>query len=128
LTIADSICSITLNNILLNLITLFLKGVKKMKKTDKKINEQKYGTVEFGGRIYILTQQAYCDNYGTDGGVRYYAHAVAKNDADTNKYKVVWATTDEWDNHQKNDETCSFCEDESNACNWDNPIDVRIVG
>ena len=116
-----------------------------MKKTQKIANGKEYGVVEFGGNTYILTQQAYCDNYGTDGGVRYYAHAVSADDADMGKYKVVWATTPEWDNHQKggsthpketdneghdiypNDETCDFCEDESNACDWDSPVDVVVI-
>ena len=117
-----------------------------MEKTQKIANEKKYGIVEFGGKTYILTQQAYCDSFGTDGDVRYYAHAVAKANKDNNEYKVIWDTTAEWDKHQRggdkhpcetddngrdtypNDETCSFCEDESNACDWDDPNDVVIVG
>jgi len=117
-----------------------------MTQKEKKANEQKYGTVVFGGKTYILTQQAYCDSYGTDGGVRYYAHAVATDDTDDNEYKVIWDTTEEWDNHQAggdihpaeqddkgdviapNEMTCSFCEDESNACDWDKPVEVIEVG
>lgn len=116
-----------------------------METTEKKANEKEYGTVEFGGKTYILTQQAYCNNYGTDGGVRYYAHAVAADDADDATYKVVWDTTEEWDNHQSGGEehpreydddnneiypngmSCNFCEDESNACDWDKPVNVYEV-
>ena len=59
-----------------------------------------YGTVTFNGVLYTLTQDAYCDNYGTDGGVRYYAHAT---DAAGNKYRVAWDTTIEWDEMDMDD-------------------------
>ena len=84
-----------------------------------------YGTVEFKGTIYALTQDAYCDNYGTDGAVRYYASAV---DASGNKYLVAWETTQAWNEAQElykqTNEVSGFIEDESNACDWDNPIEV----
>lgn len=107
--------------------------------TQKKEN----GEVVFKGKKYALIQSAYVDNYGMDGGVRYYAHAIDKIGK---KYKVAWDTTAEWNKHQGGHEeqdasgykvigpvahpdkmTCGFCEDESNACDWDNPISVESV-
>jgi hypothetical protein len=88
-----------------------------------------YGTVNFNGKTLTLTQGAYCDNYGTQGNVRYYASAV---DADGNKYIVAWDTTEQWQqwqkeyaNHDNDYDYIAGLEDESNACDWDNPIEVR---
>lgn len=84
-----------------------------------------YGTVEFKGATYTLTQDAYCDNYGTDGAVRYYASAV---DANGNKYLVAWDTTETWNEAQElykaTGEVSGYIEDESNACDWDSPTAV----
>lgn len=116
-----------------------------------------FGTVTFNGQVFTLTQDAYADNYGSDGETRYYASAV---DTDENDVKVSWTTTAAWDNSEKifnlnqkleeltsnlSDEdhaerwiaevkeeieelealeTCDS-EDESNACDWDNPISVE---
>ena len=74
------------------------------------------GTATFDGVVYALCQQAYIDNYGTDGGVRYYATAI---DADGNKYKVTWETIEYDDGH--------VSDDESDACDWDNPISVDLI-
>ena len=118
-----------------------------------------FGTVKFEGKEYALTQDAYVDNYGTDGEVRYYAHAT---DADGKEYRVVWETTKDFDDSQKlhglEEElemlnrqksydygeiariaeleaeieemesegiSAAYCEDESNACDWDSPINVE---
>ena len=115
--------------------------------------------VEYDGKTYLLTQQAYCDNYGTDGAVRYYAHAI---DSEGNNYKVAWDTTETYDlmgelyrldlkqqqqpedfndeDQERMNEICeeldfdiaksspvAYIEDESNACDWDNPVDVKEV-
>lgn len=80
-----------------------------------------YGTVTHSGKTLTLTQQAYVSNNGTDGGVRYYAAAI---DADGNEYMVAWDTTPAWDERlAANDESDSF--DESEACDWDTPADIR---
>lgn len=85
-----------------------------------------YGTVTFNGKVFALTQDAYFDNYGTDGGVRYYASAV---DTDGNKYLVAWGTTEKWNEAQQEykvtGEVNGCIEDESNACDWDNPVSVE---
>jgi hypothetical protein len=89
------------------------------------IMSNNYGTVNFNGTAYTLTQDAYPENYGTDGAVRYYAAAV---DADGNKYLVTWETTEVWDKAQESykvtGEVNGYIEDENNACDWDNPISV----
>lgn len=96
---------------------------------------EKYGTVDHGGAALALTQQAYCENYGTDGGVRYYASAV---DIEGNEYRVSWDTTQAWDaataaakvslaesGELGNEEY--LLQDESNACDWDSPADITPV-
>lgn len=78
-----------------------------------------YGRVEHKGKTLTLMQDAYCDNYGTDGGVRYYASA---RDAAGNIYRIAWDTTAEWDDMDPEDQ-----DDESNACAWDNPASVELI-
>lgn len=75
-------------------------------------------TVEFEGKTYTLTQEAYVGTYAT----KYHAAAV---DDEGNKYTITWETTEEWDNARKID--LSYCEDESDACDWDNPVNVELV-
>ena len=77
---------------------------------------KQYGTVTYEGVEYALCQQAYCDNYGTDNQVRYHATAI---DIDGNQYKVTWETI-EFDCGE-------LPEDESDACDWDNPISVDLI-
>ena len=120
-----------------------------------------YGTVNFEGKELEITQQAYVDNYGTDGEVRYYASAV---DTDKNIYNVTWETKEEFNesgklfsleeelkelnSHKSFDDGMinriaeleeiiekmesegigsNYCEDESNACDWDNPISIEMA-
>lgn len=113
----------------------------------KNLNELKkrFGTVTFESKELILTQDAHADNYGTDGDVRYYAHAVDKAG---NEYRVVWETTEIWklsqelyclgqkdelttDESQRMLELSSMAltnyDDESNACDWCCPIDVEQI-
>lgn len=93
-----------------------------------------FGTVNFKGKTYTLMQSAYVENYR--GGVAYFA---AAKDADGNDYTVRWNTTPEWDEAQAEAERIAkqyepstapsyeypaLLDDESNACDWDNPADV----
>ena len=71
-----------------------------------------YGTVNFEGKELTVTQAAYVNNDGTE----YHATAV---DTEGKKYIVTWKTTEGWNNGEVD------TEDESNACNWDNPIEVK---
>jgi hypothetical protein len=73
--------------------------------------DRDYGTVTFEGKVYTLTQYAYIDNYRDD--VCYYAHAI---DDEGEDYKIRWDILDSFDS--LNDE------DESNACDWQNPVAV----
>ena len=115
--------------------------------------EKDFGTVEVEGKTYWLTQMAYMNNYGTDGAVRYYANAI---DEDENEYKVAWDTTQTWDDMNKMyllemneaDDNLSeedteqleelrrkyegydalgYVEDETNACEWDEPVEVEEI-
>jgi hypothetical protein len=112
-----------------------------------------YGTVDYQGKTYALTQDAYPENYRTDGEVRYYASATGPDGAE---YEVAWETTQGWNTASAEakrveellaeqrygyldeaEETelatlldspnTSWLDDESNACDWDRPIDVRRV-
>jgi hypothetical protein len=120
-----------------------------MKNKLKKL-ESKYGTVVFKGIKYYLTDYAVAGNYGTEGAVAYRADAV---DAKGEKYQVTWETTEQWDRSEeyaKLQDFLSGCEDgeypedeerleelseldlvdtgdESNACDWDNPIGVDPI-
>ena len=96
---------------------------------------KQYGTVDFEGKRYYLTQDAYPDNYGTDGDVRYYARAI---DIEGDIYMVAWDTTGEWDEAQAEaqrlqaagdpcDDYPAILDDESNACDWDHPVDVKAI-
>ena len=85
----------------------------------------KFGTVTHEGVELALSQQAYADNYGTDGGVRYFAKAI---DVDGNEYRVSWDTTAAWDAneaaYQADPESNTPNEDESEACDWTSPAEV----
>jgi len=111
-----------------------------------------YGTVDYEGKTLTLTQMAYADNYGTNGEVRYYAHA---EDEEGNTFKVVWETTLEWDeagelfnlelkqeqqpesfddeDQERMDELEAkgvqsyLIQDESDACDWENPVEITEV-
>ena len=86
------------------------------------------GDVTFDGLLIHLTEQAYANNYGTDGGVRYYAHGVTD---DGTEYLVAWDTTAAWDAEQDayradpDNFTSSIPEDQ--ACDWSEPVAAREV-
>lgn len=105
-----------------------------MKKQEFEKMAKENGTVEYQGKTIYLTQQAHADNTyrdGRNGDLVYRAHGI---DTNGNEYRVEWETTAEWDDHQSRDEyhdhngadTCGWCEDESNACDWDSPSRVDI--
>lgn len=115
--------------------------------------EKEFGTANFKSKKYILAEQAYADNYGRNEEVRYYAKAF---DTDENEYKVTWITTEKWnlanelyqleqklnllpetheewtEEEQKRLEELQNMvlvniEDESNACDWDNPLKIEEI-
>jgi hypothetical protein len=116
---------------------------------DLRYLDTKYGTVAFKGTEYTLTQQAYITNDGTDGDVCYKATAV---DIKGVEYMVTWETTSEFDESQElynleqhnedelseedkermqelidNEVNSALCEDEAEACDWDNPVAVNEI-
>ncbi len=110
-----------------------------------------YGAVQHGNDTLTLTSMPEAGNYGTDGGVRYYAPAV---DQAGNRYRVAWDTTQEWDttNAAYNKGYRDFADDdaqvladvideygldaewvpcdpadETYACDWDSPASIEPV-
>ncbi len=72
----------------------------------KKFEELKNMTsVEWEGKELRTTQ----DPYVGDNGDIYKAHAI---DANCNEYQIIWEVIDE------------IATDESEACDWDRPVDV----
>ena len=81
-----------------------------------------YGTVESEYGTLNLTQDAALDNCdGAPDKVAYYADAVDKDD---NHYRVVWYRSQAYRDALDEDPDCGYCEDESNACDWDNPDQI----
>lgn len=71
----------------------------------EKLNAMNSTVVEVEGVEYKTTQ----DPYVTDAGDQYQAHAV---DADDKEYLIIWDVVNE------------DVEDESDACDWDEPSSV----
>jgi len=119
--------------------------------------EKQFGSIDFEGKKYFLTEIAYVNNYGTNGEVRYYADAI---DAEGKEYRITWETSEEYDKAcelmhletsltdfrgcldegeelrkkeieeriaelEAEDVRSFYCEDESNACDWDYPMSVE---
>ncbi|MFA5099470.1 MAG: hypothetical protein WC547_01115 [Candidatus Omnitrophota bacterium] len=86
--------------------------------------------INFNGIEITLTTEASAENYGTNGSVVYTADGV---DSNGNKYSVTWNTTAEWNEaneegvDEDGDPVNSYCNDESNACDWDNPESVTMT-
>ena len=99
----------------------------------KKEREIMYkGTVNFEGKEYFLTQDAYLDG-DWESGISYIASAV---DAEGNEYEIEWELNEDTENayekieeqKEKGEEPDYYLiQDEENACDWDNPIDVRLI-
>lgn len=98
--------------------------------TNKK---EDFGTVNFEGKEFKVTQQAYVNNDGTE----YYATAADKIG---NKFLITWETTEKWNlsvelyglelrskDLDVNMDGLVDVEDESNACDWDNPASVAAI-
>ena len=90
------------------------------------------GSVMNGSVEIALTQQAYAEN-SANGGVQYQASGI---DTVGNKYMVVWDTTQAWDEanevyqadlrNGENPDT-GILDDESNSCEWDCPVSIRML-
>ena len=71
-----------------------------------------YGRVEFGGKWYTLTQDAWYSYTDAFGDVWYEASAVASNG---DIYSVIWKATN------------PEAENEDEVCDWNNPYSVRFI-
>lgn len=80
----------------------------------------KFGIVNFEGSKYILTQDAYCDNYMDT--VRYYAHAIKDDATDIDSFGEQKQYVVAWD--LKDDVNYDELQDESDACDWDAAAEV----
>jgi len=78
------------------------------------------GSIQHEGQELALTQIAYADNMGTDGDIYYKAAAI---DRAGNDYEINWDLKEEVKNRDV--EKYGYLEDESEACDWDSPSDVR---
>lgn len=113
----------------------YLEG-KKIKNL-KENNMTNYGTVTYEGKEYILIQQAYIMGVGieewSNEEVYYLANAI---DSKGNEYEVEWELNEdtkkaynEIERQREAEElpNYSLVEDESTACDWDRPVDVREI-
>ena len=81
--------------------------------------KKNYGYVEFGGEEYVLVQDAYLD--GTDAEAAYFAAAIkAGDEPDVDGYVPIYKV--EWSLVYPD------TEDAGDACDWENPADVRKAG
>ena len=98
--------------------------------------QKEFGSVTHNGVEIAMTQNAYVDNFGANGGVRYYSAGV---DANGNTYEISWDTTQPWDDANDRINAAGLAgeepdyidigmmQDESNACDWDSPASVVMT-
>ena len=96
-----------------------------MRSIDEILEGRSYGTTMYNGTEYILLRDAFLDN-GPHGQIVFRSYAVkAGEEADEDGlipcYEVVWWPLDEWLEQED-------CEDEGDACNWDEADEVRSCG
>ena len=89
---------------------------------DPILNRDDYegGWVEFRGRIYGLTQQAYCVGRidFPDGHFLEDAYAASATEIETGRSAMIyWVEREEYDPYEQ---------DESDACDWDRPVRVDV--
>lgn len=104
--------------------------------------EKSLNYVDFNGKRYYISGQAFVD---TDewGDTIYKAYAYSGDLEDGTEdelqcYLVTWKLTEEYSEYSRlhdeyieshdgdtNSEWIGYLEDESNACNWDDPISVE---
>ena len=78
------------------------------------------GHCEFNGEKFVLLDQAVAENYSD--GIAYTAKAVKEQDwgnDDAPEYRIWWDLKDDFD--------YATDSDESNACDWSNPVQVDAV-
>ena len=125
------------------------------KKIMEELKMSNYGTVDFKGETYTLLCDAWIDNYGSNGDYRYYAKAelngkkylvawdttkewddatklyglIEKRDnCDKANYQNEWERlTEEIIELEEKGVNPLIAEDQSNACDWENPISVEEI-
>ena len=104
----------------------------------KNVTELKNGFVIDRGVVVYLTQQAYYGHDNMQGGSlpAYFANGV---DVDGNEYQVVWHLAADYDaaydrvneatliGEPPEHEDITFLEDETLACDWENPYRVELL-
>jgi hypothetical protein len=81
-----------------------------------------YGTVTYDGKEYRLIEDAYADNY--KDRVCYFAKARRGKET----YLVRWEETEYWQTREIDEDGNAYDNNESHACDWDNPADVQLYG
>lgn len=82
--------------------------------------EKKFGSVEFEGAKYVIIDDAYLTNRDAYGDAVYHADAIKVGDIPDDGYQPIY--TVEWEIINP------LCDDESLACDWETPADVRDCG
>ena len=75
-----------------------------------------YGTTECNGTTYQVTMQPECGNYGTEGGIAWYANGT---DDEGFPVRIVWLPTEAY---LASDQT-----DDGDACDWTHAEHVEIA-
>ena len=77
--------------------------------------EKKYGIIIFNGKQYVYVSEAYAD--GTYADPHYSSYAICETDTDDDDlHSVRWEI--------KPDNNFDITGDESELCDWDNPIKI----
>lgn len=83
-------------------------------KEEIKMIDQGFGTVEFKGKEYALTQQAYIDGLADETPI-YKSHGI---DREGNEYEFEWEVVENWE----------LIEDEQEMVeDWDKPVSVEKI-
>lgn len=72
--------------------------------------------INYMGRSYELVQDAYIIKHDSIDKEMYMAHVIDEFD---NDFIMMWNTSEYWNSLEPEDR-----EDESIACDWDNPVSV----
>ncbi len=88
--------------------------------------EKKFGSVQYEGRKYVLTRAAYCDD-PLDGPFFFRSNAICPDDNpdDDIRYEITWETTEAFEELLRECSESGDWLDEGDACDWDNPYNVR---
>lgn len=96
--------------------------------------------VDVDGKRYYINGVAYADN-DQYGDIVYRANAYTGEFDELQCYRITWELTEEYKEYSRlheeyvkendgdtNSEWVGYIEDESNCCDWDNPICIEAIG